>query len=226
MEQQSPRYILFDLDGTLVDSVPDLAWCVDVAMQQVGLPARGEAAVRCWVGNGIEKLMKRAVANAMDDEPDEQLFAPAYQAFLQAYKENHAKRSQVYDGVIPALDWLKNHGYQLGCVTNKAEAFTLPLLQEKKLDQYFSVIVSGDTCEHKKPNPEPILFALEALGGKVEEALMIGDSKSDINAARAAGCAVFAVPYGYNHGEDIHAYQPDKVLNTLADLPSILAPHQ
>lgn len=226
MEQQSPHYILFDLDGTLVDSVPDLAWCVDVAMQRVGLPARGEAAVRCWVGNGIEKLMQRAVANAMEGVPDEHYFAPAYEAFLQAYKENHAKRSQVYDGVFPALDWLKSNGYRLGCVTNKAQAFTLPLLQEKKLDHYFSVIVSGDTCAHKKPHPEPLLFALEALGGNPREALMIGDSKSDIHAARAAGCRVFALPYGYNHGEDIHHYQPDRVLTSLAELPALLAPRQ
>lgn len=226
MEEKHYHFILFDLDGTLVDSVPDLAYCVDIAMQAVGLPPRGVDAVRCWVGNGIEKLMQRAVSGTMDGQPDEGLFTPAYRAFLAAYKAHNGKRSTVYEGVIPALEWLTANGYKLACVTNKAEAFTLPLLAEKGLSHYFSVVVSGDTCAHKKPHPDPLLFALDKLGGKPSQALMIGDSKSDIHAARAAGCAVFALPYGYNHGEDIELYHPDRVLNSLAELPAIVAPGQ
>ncbi len=226
MEEKHYPFILFDLDGTLVDSVPDLAYCVDVAMQTVGLPTRGVEAVRCWVGNGIEKLMQRAVSGSMDELPDERLFTPAYQAFMAAYKAHNGKRSTVYEGVIPALQWLTANGYKLACVTNKAEAFTLPLLAEKGLDRYFSVVVSGDTCEHKKPRADPLLLALDKLGGKPSQALMIGDSKSDIHAARAAGCAVIALPYGYNHGEDIQRYHPDRVLNSLAELPAVVAPGQ
>ena len=160
MEEKHYHFILFDLDGTLVDSVPDLAYCVDIAMQAVGLPPRGVDAVRCWVGNGIEKLMQRAVSGTMDEQPDEGLFTPAYRAFLAAYKAHNGKRSTVYEGVIPALEWLTANGYKLACVTNKAEAFTLPLLAEKELEHYFSVVVSGDTCAHKKPQPAPLLFAL------------------------------------------------------------------
>lgn len=195
-------------------------------MGKVGLPARGIDAVRCWVGNGIEKLMQRAVSGAMNEIPDQRLYKPAYQAFIEAYTDNNATRSTVYEGVLPALQWLKDNGYQLGCVTNKAAAFTLPLLKQKGLDTYFSVIVSGDTCAYKKPHPAPLEFALKQLGGSADEALMIGDSKSDIIAARAVGCNVFALPYGYNHGEDITHYQPDRVLTSLADLPTLLTGNQ
>lgn len=226
MEDKQYPYVLFDLDGTLVDSVPDLAYCVDEAMLAAGLPARGIEAVRCWVGNGIEKLMKRAVTGTMEDEPEPHLFNQAYQAFLTAYKAHNAKRSTVYEGVQPTLEWLCANGYQLACVTNKAEAFTLPLLAEKGLAGYFSVVVSGDTCTHKKPHPQPLLFALDKLGGEPSKALMIGDSKSDIYAARAAGCAVFALPYGYNHGEDIEDYHPDRVLDSLAELPAVFVTGQ
>lgn len=222
MEKLKPGFVLFDLDGTLIDSVPDLAYCVDEMMKQLGMPVRGEAAVRNWVGNGVQRLTERALINALDGMPDPALMDKAYPLFLALYKDNTSKRSCVYDGVIEGLDWMKANGYRLACVTNKAEAFTLPLLKDKGLFDYFEVIVSGDTCAEKKPHPMPLLYAAEQLGVAPENALMIGDSKSDVKAARAAGFHIFCMTYGYNHGEDIRNYEPDVVMDSFAELPNYL----
>ncbi len=222
MKKLRPDFILIDLDGTLIDSVPDLAYCVDEMMKQLSMPVRGEAAVRNWVGNGVERLVRRALVNAIEGEPDEALFEKAYPVFLALYKENTARRSKVYPGVKEGLEWLRQQGYRLGCVTNKAEAFTLPLLEEKGLRPYFEVVVSGDTCAKKKPDPEPLLYAAAQMQVKPDHALMIGDSKSDVKAARAAGFHIFCVPYGYNHGEDIRQYNPDVVIDSFKALPEYL----
>lgn len=217
-----PEIVMFDLDGTLVDSVPDLAYCVDLTMAQVGLPSCGEAAVRTWVGNGVEKLLERALCNDVNGTADAQLFAKARPVFWAAYQEFNAQLSTVYPGVLSGLNWLKAQEYKLACVTNKSATFTAPLLQSMGLSDYFDVVVSGDTCRRKKPDAMPLQYAAQQLGVKASKGLMIGDSKTDIRAARAAGCPVFAVPYGYNHGEDVADSQPDIMLDTLEQLPDYL----
>jgi len=130
MLTKKPKMILIDVDGTLVDSVPDLAWCVDEMMEQLGLPAHGEDKVRNWVGNGVERLTRRALIGQLDGEPNEELFQKAYPIFLDLYKDNTSKRSCLYPGVKEGLDYFKANGYILGCVTNKADAFTLPILKD------------------------------------------------------------------------------------------------
>ena len=222
MEKFRPDFVLIDLDGTLVDSVPDLTFCVDEMMKALGLPERGEAAVRNWVGNGVPKLVARALTNSMEDEPDPELYKKALAIFEDLYRENTSQRSRVYPGVFEGLDWMRDNGYRLGCVTNKAEQFTLKLLEDKELRPYFEVVVSGDTCANKKPDPEPLLYAAEQMGVTPDHALMLGDSKSDVKAARAAGYHIICVSYGYNHGEDIRAYQPDAVIDSFAELPNYL----
>ncbi|BBP44944.1 phosphoglycolate phosphatase [Thiosulfatimonas sediminis] len=217
-----PSFVLIDLDGTLIDSVPDLAYCVDETMKQLGLPVRGEAAVRNWVGNGVQRLTERALINAVDGMPEQALMDKAYPIFLALYQENTSKRSCVYDGVVEGIEWMKAQGYRVACVTNKAEAFTLPLLKDKGLLEYFEVVVSGDTCAEKKPHPMPLLHAADLLGVSAENALMIGDSKSDVKAARAAGFHIFCMTYGYNHGEDIRDYHPDVIMDSFAELPNYL----
>lgn len=217
-----PGFILLDLDGTLIDSVPDLAYCVDEMMKQLDLPVRGEDAVRDWVGNGVERLVRRALVNAVDGEPDETLFEKAYPIFLALYKDNTSKRSCVYDGVTQGIEWMLANGYRLSCVTNKAEAFTIPLLKDKGLFDYFEFIVSGDTCEQKKPHPMPLLHAAKLMNVSPENALMLGDSKSDVKAARAAGFHIFCMTYGYNHGEDIRDYEPDVVMDSMTELANYL----
>lgn len=217
-----PSFILIDLDGTLIDSVPDLTYCVDEMMKQIDMPVRGLDAVRQWVGNGVETLTERALVNAIDGKPDADLMTKAYPIFLELYKHNNSQRSCVYDGVKEGIQWMKDNGYRVGCVTNKAEAFTIPLLKNKGLFDLFEVVVSGDTCEKKKPDPMPLLHAAKLMGVNPGNALMLGDSRSDVKAARAAGFNIFCMTYGYNHGEDIRDYNPDVVMDSFMELPNYL----
>lgn len=213
-----PEMVLIDVDGTLVDSVPDLAFCVDEMMKQLGREPWGETRVRDWVGNGVERLVRRALIGQLDGEPDDADFDKAYPIFLQLYAENTSKRSFLFPGVREGLDYLKAAGYALGCVTNKAEQFTVPLLKDLGIHDYFEIIVSGDTLENKKPHPAPLLHAAEFFKVEPANALMVGDSISDVTAARAAGFKIACVPYGYNHGDDVRVAQPDVMIETLAGL--------
>ena len=219
---KKPQMVLIDLDGTLVDSVPDLAYCTDAMMQQLGLPTRGEARVREWVGNGVERLVKRALINQLEGEPDEGLFKKALPIFMALYAQNTSKRSNLYPGVREGLDYLKGAGYKLGCVTNKAAAFTEPLLKDMGIYYYFLIVVSGDTVAKKKPDPMPLLHAATLLGVEPHHALMVGDSMSDVKAARAAGFQIVCLTYGYNHGIDIRESHPDAVIDSMVELQGLL----
>lgn len=214
--------ILIDVDGTLVDSVPDLAWCVDRMMEQLELSAHGEDKVREWVGNGVERLVRRALVGQLDGEPDDSLFKAAYPIFLELYAENTSKRSSLYPGVKDGLAYLKQAGYKLGCVTNKAAQFTEPLLRDLGIYDDFAIVVSGDTLEKKKPDPMPLLHAAKFFGVAPEKALMLGDSMSDVKAARAAGFQIICMTYGYNHGIDIREANPDVVIDNMTELSGIL----
>ncbi len=214
--------VLIDVDGTLVDSVPDLAFCVDEMLKALDMSPHGEAEVRHWVGNGVERLVRRALIGQLDGEPDEALFERAYPIFMDLYKDNTSKRSSLYPGVKEGIDYLKDAGYKLGCVTNKAEAFTHPLLKDLGIFDYFESVVSGDTLEKKKPDPLPLLFSAEKLGVSAQDSLMLGDSISDVKAARAAGFQIICMSYGYNHGVDIHESNPDVVIDSMAELKSLL----
>ena len=218
-----PAMVLIDVDGTLVDSVPDLAYCVDEMMQQLGLPARGEQQVRQWVGNGVERLVRRALINQLDGEPEEALVVKALPIFEDLYRDNTSKRSCLYPGVKSALDFLQTTDARIGCVTNKAAKFTLPILKDLGISQYFELVICGDTLPKKKPDPLPLLHAAEKLGVKPAQSLMLGDSQSDVKAARAAGFSIICMSYGYNHGEDIRNYHPDAVVDSMDEIKSIIA---
>ncbi len=217
-----PGMILIDLDGTLIDTVPDLAHAVDVMMERIGMPPRGEASVREWIGNGAERLVRRALINAVDGEPDEALFNKAYPVFLEVYEANVCAHSRPYPGVREGLDALSRAGYPLGCVTNKPARFTEPLLDALDLTRYFGIVVSGDRLPKQKPDPMPLLHAAGFFGVAPGDALMVGDSVNDVKAARAAGFTIVCVPYGYNHGHDIRDARPDAVIDSLADLPGLI----
>ncbi len=216
-----PGMVLIDVDGTLVDSVPDLAYCVDEMMKALDMPLRGEAAVRNWVGNGVPRLVERALCNDLDGTPDKALFDKAYPLFLDLYVENTSKRSLLYPGVKEGLEYLQGTDARLGCVTNKASQFTLPLLKDLGIYDVFEIVIAGDTVPQKKPHPAPLLHAAEQLGVTPEQSLMIGDSKSDVEASRAAGFKIVCMSYGYNHGEDIRNYSPDAVIDSMAELPAL-----
>ncbi|AFL75346.1 phosphoglycolate phosphatase [Thiocystis violascens] len=219
-----PKMILCDLDGTLVDSVPDLTFCVDAMMERLGRAPRGEAAVRTWVGNGVEKLVCRALTGQLEGEPDAADYSLAYPLFLELYAENTYTRSILYPGVREGLDFLASAGYPLGCVTNKAAQFTEPLLTHLGIRERFTLVVSGDSLPRKKPDPMPLLHAADHFGVMPAEALMIGDSVSDVKAARAAGFGIICMSYGYNHGEDIRDSNPDAVIDSMVELKGLLAP--
>jgi len=217
-----PVMVLIDVDGTLVDSVPDLAYCVDRMMEQLDMPVRGEQAVRQWVGNGVERLVRRALINQLDGEPEDALFEKAMPIFMDLYAENTSGRSSLYPGVAEGIAYLKQAGFRLGCVTNKAEQFTVPLLKDLGIYDNFEVVVSGDTLPKKKPDPMPLLHAAELMGVKAEQSMMLGDSMSDVKAARAAGFQIVCMSYGYNHGIDIRDSNPDAVIDSMTELQGLL----
>ncbi|MBI1423468.1 MAG: phosphoglycolate phosphatase [Gammaproteobacteria bacterium] len=217
-----PEMVLIDVDGTLVDSVPDLAFCVNEMMTQLGMPTHDEARVREWVGNGVERLTRRALIGQLDGEPDDALFQKAYPIFLDLYAENTSKRSVLYPGVQEGLAYLKGAGYKLGCVTNKVAQFTVPLLKDLGIYDKFAIVVSGDTLPVKKPDPGPLLHVAKHFGVSPAQSTMIGDSVSDVKAARAAGFQIICMSYGYNHGVDIREAHPDAVIDSMAELEGLL----
>lgn len=219
---KKPQLVLIDLDGTLVDSVPDLAFCVDEMLKQLGISPRGETAVRQWVGNGVQRLIERAITNDLNGTISSEQYAIALPIFEKLYAENTCKNSKLYNGVLEGLNWLKQQGWHLGCITNKPEQFTLPLLEILGIRSFFEIVISGDTLPEKKPHPLPLLHAASFFKVKPEQSLMIGDSKNDVQAARAAGFQVICVPYGYNHGENIELAHPDAVINTLANISELI----
>ena len=222
MSIKKPQMILIDVDGTLVDSVPDLAYCVDEMMKKLDMPVHGADKVRNWVGNGVDRLVKRSLLGQLDGEPDDDLYQKARPIFMELYADNVSKRSMLYDGIREGLDYLKAQGYQLGCVTNKAAQFTIPLLMDLGVHDDFSFVICGDDLPKKKPDPMPLLHAAEHFNVKPENALMIGDSISDVKASRAAGFQIICMSYGYNHGEDIRNYDPDLVIDSMVELKGIL----
>jgi phosphoglycolate phosphatase len=217
-----PEMVLIDVDGTLVDSVPDLAFCVDEMLKQLDMPTRGEASVRHWVGNGVERLVKRGLINELNGEPDTALYDRALPIFRELYAENTSKRSCLYDGVPEALDFLKTTGVKIGCVTNKASEFTLPILNDLGIADYFETVLCGDMVERKKPDPLPLILSAEKLGVEPTASMMLGDSMSDVKAARAAEFSIICMSYGYNHGEDIRDYDPDAVVDSMLEIKDIV----
>lgn len=218
---RTPQLLMFDLDGTLVDTAPDLAYSIDQTLLQLGLPECGEQKVRNWIGSGIEGVMKRALANDKDGIVDQDLFDSALSIFREIYFVNVCKYSKVYPGVTDTLNLLVEKGIKLACVTNKAEKFTFALLRQIGLYDYFDIIVAGDTLEKRKPAAEPLYHAAKSCSVTITDCIMVGDSITDLRAARAAGCPVICVPYGYNMGKDIRQEKPDAVVQGLEEIPEL-----
>lgn len=218
MAIERARGMLFDLDGTLIDSAPDLARAVDAMLVQLRRPEAGEAQVRHWVGNGAARLVKRALTGEWEGEPEKALFERALRLFFQYYGESLVERTVLYPGVREGLDGLRDRGLALGVVTNKPGRFTLPILERLGIAHDFDVVVAGDTLDQKKPHPAPLLYAASSLGLRPAEVVMVGDSMNDVLAARKAGMPIVCVPYGYNHGSDIYDAQPDAIIDSLIQL--------
>ena len=216
------RGILFDLDGTLVNSAPDIGNAANRMLKTLGVETAEPGQIQTWIGNGLPKLVKRALTKDFNGEPEPDLFAKALPILMQHYERDVCVDSYMYEGVPETLEQLYKQGFTLGCVTNKAASCTLPLLNQLGIDQYFTSIVSGDTCAHKKPHPEPLLHGIQEMELKPENCVLVGDSAHDIHAANAAQIPVIAVNYGYNQGVDLRTENPYSLVESFRDVVPLL----
>ncbi len=220
------RAVAFDLDGTLVETLPDLHESAVHMLAQLGRPPVAEAVVRAYIGDGVDRLVKRLLTGTPDGEPEVALFEQAAGNFRSHYATVLTRASHPFDGVVSTLKILRSHGVKLACVTNKPARFTEPLLKGLALADYLDLVLSGDSLPRKKPDPLPLLHAAEAFGIAPAQLLMVGDSPVDTGAARAAGCAVFCVPYGYRGALAVHELDCDAIVPTLPDLLDLIRiPH-
>jgi phosphoglycolate phosphatase len=214
----SVQAVVIDLDGTLLHTAPELAESANRMLRDMGRTPVSQELLMSYIGNGISWLVKRALTGDMHAEPEAALYEHALPIFEKHYTEL-LLQSKPFPGVINGLDAMKAAGFRLGCITNKVARYTEPLLEGVGLAKYFDIVLSGDSLPEKKPHPMPLLHSAQFFGVPIEQLLLIGDSLNDAVAARAAGCPVFCVPYGYNHGEPVDGLDLDAVIS---DLPAAL----
>ena len=205
--------VTFDLDGTLLDTVADLAEACRLMLDDLGAPQRSVAEVHRFVGKGMAVLVERCLT--WDVPPTAERLLAGIDAFKRHYATVNGAQAVIYPGVLAGLAAWKASGLKLGVVTNKPGMFTEVLLERTGLLDYFEVVVSGDTTTHKKPHPEPILHACRLFGVRPDRNLHIGDSENDILAARAAGSPAYCVPYGYNEGKPVDTVDCDALVSDL-----------
>lgn len=209
--------VLIDLDGTLLDTVADLAAATNAMLAELGRAPLALASVAAYVGKGAAVLVHRALGGALDARvgPDE--FEPAMAAFLRHYERENGLRATPYEGAMAGLEEMRAKGLALACVTNKPQRFADPLLERCGMAPHFQLVLGGDALARRKPDPLPMRHAAEQLGVEPARCLAIGDSVNDALAARAAGMAVLAVPYGYNEGRDVRELDVDGIVASLAE---------
>ncbi|MQW93281.1 phosphoglycolate phosphatase [Acinetobacter wanghuae] len=209
--------ILFDLDGTLVDSASDLYRAMNMSLNVLQLPLVTEAQVRTWVGKGTS-LFCESVLTHLTGGVDQSQHRQLLSTFLDIYNAEPCVDTQPFDGIIEFLEWGKAHNKILVCVTNKPEAPARGILETLKLSHYFADIIGGDRFSERKPHPRQLLHCVEHYQVTKEQVLMIGDSSNDVEAARRAGIDCIVVSYGYNHGENIADCQPQQIVDDLREL--------
>jgi len=211
------RAVMFDLDGTLLDSAPDIACAANRMLAELGLPQRDPAMIATFVGKGIAKLVQRSLAGCIDGVADAGLVERALPLFERFYEEESGRRTRTYPGVVEGLTMLAGSELPLACVTNKSERFTHALLAATDIARFFRLVVGGDTLSRRKPDPLPFLHACEHFGVAAREALVVGDSYNDVEGARAAGCPVVCVSYGYREGMPVDSLQSDAIVDSLEE---------
>ena len=213
------RAAIVDLDGTMIDTLGDFAEALNRMLDDLRLPAIGRPAIERLVGKGSEHLVRSVLSYV---GAASQLYPAAWDAYQRHYLSVNGMHSEVYPGVVEGLTLLSARGLRLACLTNKPTNFAVPLLSAKGLEGFFSVVFGGDAFERKKPNPLPLLKTCEALASQPAQTLIIGDSSNDAAAARAAGCPVLLVTYGYNHGEPARSVDADGFVDSLTELRELL----
>jgi phosphoglycolate phosphatase len=225
------KLLAVDLDGTLVDSAPDIAHCLGTALEAVGFAAPGEARTRVWIGDGLETLIARALAHsaqaqsreaALRDGALERLQAAALEAFLTCYADNLFTRSRLYPDVEVTLDGLRARGVRLCCITNKRFAFSDALLVKAGVRDRFELLLGGDSLAEKKPSPLPLTTAAQSLGVPAASAMLVGDSHQDLRAAKSAGYAFVFAGYGYGKVDETELGAAPRIAR-FADIGRIVA---
>ncbi|ANN74086.1 phosphoglycolate phosphatase [Bordetella bronchialis] len=215
---------LLDLDGTLLDSVPDLATAANAMRMELGMPPLREAVIATFVGKGVDRLVQRTLAGAQEHgELDPALYARARASFYRHYHLVNGDKAVIFDGVLDGLKAMRDQGLKLAVVTNKPTEFTMPLLERTGLAGFFAAVVCGDTCARKKPDPQPVLHACTLLGVQPGRTVTIGDSINDAQAGRDAGTYVLVVPYGYNEGVDVRSLDVDGIVSSLVEAAQWIA---
>lgn len=216
-EKISARAVLFDLDGTLLDTVFDLHAAACAMLRDLGRPELPIESTRAYVGRGIQNLVKRILAGSLD-AADDGVPAPAeaLASFRRHYAQENGRNAKPYPGVLEGLAMLKDRGLPLAVITNKPQAFTVPLLEQTGLARFFDVVIGGDVLPKLKPDPMPLIWACGRLGVSPADTVFIGDSVNDLLAGRAAGCHVLLLPYGYNEGVDVQELDCDGIVPSVA----------
>ncbi len=212
---------MFDLDGTLVDTAPDLAYAVNESLRQLNLPPQDEEKIKQWVGSGAETLLRMALTGSADGYVEPDLMRRSLEFFGSSYMSNLTRASRPFPGALQCLEQLRRRGIDVACITNKYSAFTEPLLQQLELEQMFSIVLSGDSLPRCKPAPDQLLHAMQFSGVMPTESWMVGDSSNDVQAARAAGVAALCVDYGYS-AIAAEALAADVVLSRLDKMLDLL----
>ncbi len=220
MKFTNKKAILFDLDGTLINSGPDLALAVNHMLKTLDRDTFSEDVIDGWVGNGAQTLVNRALSGQreIDANLDASFAVEALDIFLTFYAQNLCVATMTYPNVTSTLKALKAKGYRLAIVTNKPFAFVEPILDGLGLGGLFELILGGDSLPQKKPDPAPLLHVCETLDIDVRACVMVGDSRNDMLAANACTMQSVGVTYGYNYGEDISIYEPDVIVDDFAKL--------
>lgn len=219
------RAAIIDLDGTMLDTVPDFELALNGMRAELGLAPVTQAQIKDMVGKGSEKLIRDVLSLDFDAARVDELFDAAMVSYQRHYLAINGERSTLYPQVVEGLKALRDQGLRVACVTNKPIAFATPLLARKGLAPYFELVYGGDSLPRKKPDPLPLLQVCRDFGLAPEQVVAIGDSSNDAEAARAAGCCVLTVPYGYNHGRPVHEIKSDGIVGTLLDAAKLIAQH-
>nr|WP_097204291.1 phosphoglycolate phosphatase [Delftia acidovorans] len=208
---------IVDLDGTMVNTLGDFAEALNRMLADLQLPAIAPQAIENMVGKGSEHLIRSVLAHVGAADVDA-IYGQAWQRYEHHYLQLNGQFAEVYPGVLEGLQALRARGLRLACLTNKPLSFARPLLEQKGLAPLFEQVFGGDSFERKKPDPLPLLKTCEALGTSPARTLMLGDSSNDAQAARAAGCPVVLVSYGYNHGQPVRQVDADGFVDALTEL--------
>ncbi len=222
--KNSIKLLIFDLDGTLIDSVPDIAVATNKMLSDLGKQTFSEDNIRHWVGNGSRKLIERVLDHAIENKETitTSLIDNAEQLFFQHYQQHCANKTVAYNGVDNGLKILKNHGFTLALVTNKPMQFVPSILEYFNWQDLFSIVLGGDSVAEKKPSPLPLNYVCEKLNISTEHAIMIGDSKNDIFAGQNANMQTIGLSYGYNYGQEIVDFNPSYCFDDFSEMVEFL----